>query len=27
MLKVVDPENSFVVCMDASKEGVGEELT
>jgi hypothetical protein len=27
MLKVADPEKSFVVCTDASKEGVGGVLT
>jgi len=27
VLKVADPKKSFVVCTDASKEGVGRVLT
>ena len=27
VVKVADPEKSFAVCMDASKEGVGGVLT
>jgi hypothetical protein len=27
ILKVVDPDKDFIVCVDASKEGIGGVLT